>query len=113
MHEMSLADGVARIIEDQAKEHGFEKVLVVRLEIGQLAHVDPDALSFCFSAVVKDTVAEGAKLVIERAQGLVWCFSCATQVAIKAWGEACPSCGSFDLKDSGGQDMRILDLEVA
>ena len=113
MHEMSLADGVARIIEEQAKNHGFSKVLTVRLEIGQLAHVDADALSFCFSAVVKNTVAEGAKLVIERAQGLVWCFGCAAQVAIKAWGEACPSCGSFDLKADGGQDMRILDLEVA
>jgi hydrogenase nickel incorporation protein HypA/HybF len=112
MHEMSLADGVARIIEDQAKEHGFSKVLAVRLEIGQLAHVDPEALLFCFDAVVRNTVAEGAKLLIERAEGLVWCFSCATQVAIKAWGQPCPSCGGFDLKDSGGQDMRILDLEV-
>jgi hydrogenase nickel incorporation protein HypA/HybF len=113
MHEMSLADGVARIIEEQAKEHGFEKVLSVRLEIGKLAHVDPDALIFCFGAVVKGTVAEGARLVIERAEGLVWCFSCAAQVAIRVWGDACPKCGSYDLQAAGGQDMRILDLEVA
>lgn len=112
MHEMSLADGMARLIEDQAKTHGFKKVLTVRLEIGQLAHVDADALAFCFDAVVKGTVAEAAKLEIERAQGLVWCFGCASQVAIKAWGEPCPNCGGFDLKADGGDGMRILDLEV-
>lgn len=112
MHEMSLADGMARLIEDQARQHGFTKVMTVRLEIGQLAHVDPDALAFCFDAVVRNTVAEGARLVIERAQGLVWCFGCASQVAIKVWGEACPQCGSLDLKADGGDSMRILDLEV-
>lgn len=112
MHEMSLADGVVRLIEEQAKSHGFSKVLVVRLEIGQLAHVDPDALIFCFDAVTKDSIAQGARLDIVRAQGAVWCFGCSAQVAIKVWGEPCPSCGSFDLQDAGGQDMRLLDLEV-
>ncbi|MBF0168513.1 MAG: hydrogenase maturation nickel metallochaperone HypA [Alphaproteobacteria bacterium] len=112
MHEMSLADGVVKLIEDQAAHNDFQRVLVVRLEIGQLAHVDADALAFCFEAVAKGSKAEGARLVIERKPGLVWCFGCSTQVAIKAWGEPCPTCGSFDLKDDGGQDMRVLDLEV-
>lgn len=113
MHEMSLADGVVRIIEQQARQHGFAKVLVVRLEIGQLAHVDPDALAFCFEAVAKGSKAEGARLEIEHTKGLVWCFGCSRQVEIKAWGQPCPACGGYDLKDGGGQDMRIKDLEVA
>ena len=112
MHEMSLADGISRIIMAQAEEHGFSKVLTVRIEIGRLAHVDPDALAFCFGAVMKGTPAESAKLVIERADGLVWCLGCAEQVAINAWGDACPKCGSFYLKADGGDGMRILDLEV-
>ncbi len=112
MHEMSLADGVVRLIEEQAKQHGFAKVQVVRLEIGELAHVDPDAISFCFEAVARGSKAEGARLEIVRKQGLVWCFGCSSLVAIKAWGEPCPQCGGFDLKAESGDDMRVLDLEV-
>ncbi|TAN51220.1 MAG: hydrogenase maturation nickel metallochaperone HypA [Rhodospirillales bacterium] len=112
MHEMSLADGVVRLIEDQAAQHGFSKVLVVRLEIGELAHVDPDAISFCFEAVARGSKAEGARLEIVRKHGLVWCFACMNQVAIKAWGEPCPQCGGFDLKAESGEEMRVLDLEV-
>ena len=46
MHEMALCRGVVRIIEEQAKTHAYTRVKTVRLEIGPLAAVEPEALRF-------------------------------------------------------------------
>src|SRR5262245_52814601 len=76
VHEMSLALGVMQIVEDAARSQGFGQVLSVRLEIGQLAAVEPEALRFCFDAVARDTVAQGATLEILETPGSGWCAQC-------------------------------------
>ena len=60
MHEMSLAEGVLQIVEDAARSQGFSQVTAVRLEIGRLSSVEPEALRFCFDVVVRGSLAEGA-----------------------------------------------------
>ena len=37
MHEASLAGGVLQLVEDTARREGFSRLLVLRLEAGQLA----------------------------------------------------------------------------
>ncbi len=112
MHEMALAEGILRIIEDQAAERGFDRVLRVRLEVGALAGVEVEALRFCFDAVMAASVAEGAVLEILEPPGQGWCLDCATTVEIGALYDACPRCGGYQVQASGGMDMRVLDLEV-
>jgi len=112
MHEMSLAERIVEIITEQAQQQPFTRVLRVRLEIGTLAAVEPEALRFGFTVVSRDTVAEAATLeIVERpAQG--WCFTCSVAVTIVRRGDPCPHCGGWQLQISGGDEMRIYDLEV-
>lgn len=112
MHEMSLAEGVLQIMEDQAKSQNFTKVKTVWLEIGQLSHVDPDAISFCFEAVTKGSLADGAKLEIIRTPGQAWCHGCTQQVHVTSLVEACPNCGGHKIQVTDGDDMRVKELEV-
>ena len=72
MHEMSLAEGMLQLIEDAARAQSFTKVSVVRLEIGQLSGVEPEAMRFCFDAVTRDGVAQGAQLEIIELPGTGW-----------------------------------------
>ena len=74
MHEMSLADGVLQVIEDSAKANGFSRVKTVWLEIGELAGVEAEAMRFCFDAVVKGTLADGARLEIVAPKGRAGVF---------------------------------------
>ena len=46
MHEMALATSVLQIVERTARQHGARRVSAVRLEIGRLSHVEPEALRF-------------------------------------------------------------------
>ena len=112
MHEMSLCEGIIQIIEDEAEKQHFGKVRGVFLEIGALAGVELEAMRFGFDAVCRNTVADGATLEIIEIPGQGWCMKCAKTVNINHRFDACPECGSYQLQVTGGDEMRIKELEV-
>lgn len=113
MHEMSLTEGVVRILEEQSRQHGFTKVKTVWLEIGELSHVDPESMLFCFGAVAKGSpVAAEAKLEIVRVPGQAYCLDCTDSVALAKRYDPCPKCGGFALTVTAGEEMRVKELEV-
>lgn len=112
MHEMSIAEGVIQVLEEQAVAQAFHRVTCVRLEIGPLAAVEPESLRFCFDAVTRGTLAEGARLEIIDLPGEAWCLQCAAQVPIRQRYDSCIHCGSYQLQVTCGDELRIKDLEV-
>ncbi len=112
MHEMSLAESVREIVEETARENGARRVAAVRLEIGRLAQVEIEAMRFAFEVVKRGSLAEGARLDIVEVDGTAWCMRCSETVAITQRGDACPSCGSYQLQVSSGDRMRVMDIEI-
>jgi len=112
MHEMSLAENVREIIEDAGREQGFTRVTSVRLEIGRLSSVEPEAMRFCFDAAMAGSLAEGARLEIVETPGQGRCGACGRDMPIESLYEACPHCGGYRISVTGGDAMRIMDLEV-
>ncbi len=88
MHEMTLAESVLQIVENAARREGLRRVRAVRLEIGQLSSVEPEAMRFCFDAVARDSVADGARLDIVVTAGAAWCVECSERVALPELGAA-------------------------
>lgn len=113
MHEMSLCEGMRRVIEEQAKAHNVERIKTVRVEIGRFAGVEKPALEFAFDVVMRGSPAEGATLEMLDLPGRATCFDCAKDVEIDHRLDPCPLCGGGKLMPSGGDEMRIKDLEVA
>ncbi|HEX9593949.1 MAG TPA: hydrogenase maturation nickel metallochaperone HypA [bacterium] len=112
MHEMSLAQGVVRIVAEQAVAQHFTAVKTVWLELGALSHVEPEALAFCFDVVARDTVAEGARLEILRTPGQGWCMACAQAIPVATRLDPCPRCGGYQVQVTAGDAMRVKELEV-
>ena len=112
MHEMSLAEGVLQVIEDAAQAQGFQRVSAVWLEIGQLSGVEPEAMRFCFDAVIAGSLAEGARLEIVNTPGTGWCMVCAKTFPLAEVFGACPACGGHQMQVNGGTEMRVKELEV-
>jgi hydrogenase nickel incorporation protein HypA/HybF len=113
MHEMALAEGVLQLIEDAARTQSFEKVTAVWLEIGELSGVEVEAMRFCFDAVVRDSIAQGARLEIVAVPGTGWCMACAKSIPLhEVFGE-CPHCGQYQVTVSSGTEMRVKELEVS
>lgn len=112
MHEMALASGMLDIVENAARAHAARRVTGVRLEIGALSHVAPEALAFCFDAVTRGTLADGAVLTIDRTPGRAWCMPCGATVAIARRGDPCPQCGSHQVTVTDGTLMRVRDIAI-
>ncbi|MBY5921598.1 hydrogenase maturation nickel metallochaperone HypA [Ferrimonas balearica] len=110
MHEMSLAEGILQIVQDQAQNS--PKVHSVTLSVGELAGVELDSLKFCFDVVTRDSCAEGAALEIETVPGSAFCFDCLAQIPLSRRGDACPRCEGYHLTVVGGDQMKVKYLEI-
>lgn len=112
MHEMSLCEGVLKVLEDNAASQHYRRVKAVWLEIGALAGVEVEAMRFSFDVVMRGSLADGAELNIAQVPGQAWCLQCSQRVEVARRHDACPACGSYQLQVTAGDEMRIKELEV-
>lgn len=112
MHELSLCESIIEIIQENAVQQGYRKVISVWLEVGELSCVEQQALSFCFDSVTQDTLADGARLNIVPISGLGHCQRCRQNSSVTTRIEACPHCGHYPLSLIQGEELRVKELEV-
>jgi hydrogenase nickel incorporation protein HypA/HybF len=108
MHELSIAQSVVAAVCDRA---GERRVHSVRVRIGALTAVVPEAMQFCFGLAVEGTVADGARLDIEHRPGTLHCRECGADTALADLILLCP-CGSADVSVTAGRELQIVSMEV-
>ena len=74
--------------------------------------MEVEALSFCLDVVLRNSVADGARVELERLPGQGFCLACGETVEIQALYDACPRCGGYQVQATGGTEMRVKDLLV-
>jgi len=109
MHELGIAQNIVSIVSEAAKGR---HVQTLRLEIGKLSAVMPDAIRFCFDVCAKGTVLEGSELEIEEIEGRGECQACGDTVALNHLAGTC-ACGSRDIRCIAGEELNIKEMEVA
>jgi len=112
MHELAITENIVRIVEEQALRKKFSRVNRVRLEIGCLSNVEPEAIAFCFDVATRGTIAEKAGLEILRIAGRSRCRDCGGEMDIDELGTPCSACGGFRREILAGNEIRIKDMEV-
>ena len=112
MHELSVAQRIVEIAEEQASKSGLARVTAIRVRIGGLTTVVPEALNFCFAFATEDTLAAGAELVIEEVPAEARCNSCGKAFPVtEAYFLVCPSCSSPDTTLLRGQELDLMSIE--
>lgn len=109
MHELSITQGV---VDAVAERFAGARVAGVRLEIGRLSGVLPDAVRFCFDVVAAGTAVEGARLVIDEPAGRARCRDCEQEFELDDPIPLC-RCGSARVEVLSGAQLRIVSVEVA
>ncbi|WP_114194416.1 hydrogenase maturation nickel metallochaperone HypA [Edaphovirga cremea] len=112
MHEISLCQSALELIEQQAQNHGAQRVTAVWIEIGVLSCVEESALAFCFESVCRHTVAEGCQLHLSYRNARAWCWDCSQEVAVTRHDAPCPVCSGHRLRIEGGDSLQIKQMEV-
>jgi hydrogenase nickel incorporation protein HypA/HybF len=72
----------------------------------------PDALSFCFEALTKETDLESVVLEIERKPRGQRCPRCAHEFVVVNYETACPECGEESTVFLGGDELELAYLEL-
>ena len=112
MHEMSLAGGILRVVEDTAAREQFRRVSRLTIEAGALAGVEVRSLRFALEAMSPGTVLDGAAIEIDEPAGTAWCMPCGRSVAITSRADACPHCGGWQLTPTSGTELKVRELIV-
>lgn len=108
MHELAITESMVAAV---AENVGRARVARVRLQVGRLAGVVPDALQFCFEACTRGTTLEGAALEIDEIPARGRCRACATEIPMMSFLDTCP-CGAIEIDLLTGQELRIKHVEV-
>ncbi|HEY0403470.1 MAG TPA: hydrogenase maturation nickel metallochaperone HypA [Blastococcus sp.] len=109
MHELAITQSVVDAVTERT---GTAPVTVVRLRVGRLAGVVPDAMRFCFELVTAGTPLEGAELEIEEPEGRGRCRTCGAEFPLPDLVLLC-DCGSADVEILAGRELAIASVVLA
>lgn len=112
MHELSLAGGILRVLEQTRERDPFERVTQLRLQVGALANVEIESLRFALESIATHTILAGASIEIDQPPGSAWCLPCGRSVEITSRLDACPHCSGFQLQPTGGTELRVVDIQI-
>lgn len=112
MHEIGVVRQVLRTIEDFAKENDVKQIDELVLDVGELSLIIPQYLEDIYPAVVKDTILEHTKLIINMVPGLAECDDCDEIFNVVEHEGYCPNCGSFEKTVLSGKDFTIREIHV-
>ena len=112
MHEFSLVESILTSAFEVARQHGSLPITRVKVEIGALQQVVPDALEFAFDAAVKGTPAEGAVFEWAQIPACIQCVECDTayEPADVFW--VCPGCGAQGGRAIRGDEIVLASVEL-
>ncbi len=113
MHEMALAESILGLVAETAHRQGALRVTEIRLEIGELANVESDALRWSLAAVLRGSLAEGARVELLMIPGQGLCLSCGAVVPLTNRYDPCPRCDGYPVRPTGGEELRVKDIQIA
>jgi hydrogenase nickel incorporation protein HypA/HybF len=109
MHELAITQSVVDAVTERT---GDAHVMTVRVRVGRLSGVVPDAMRFCFELVTAGTPLAGAALEIERPEGRGRCRTCGSTFVLADLILLCP-CGSADVEVVSGRELAVASVVLA
>lgn len=112
MHELSIAGSVLEKVLEETKKHGGGKVTEIKLQIGKLSHIMPDALDFAFLTLAEGTPAAKARIDIERVPLRLKCRACGWEGQATEDTFACQQCKGADVEITAGMELVLASFTL-
>ncbi|MCF0136840.1 MAG: hydrogenase maturation nickel metallochaperone HypA [Oscillospiraceae bacterium] len=112
MHEINIVRQVVKTVEEFAAENNVGDIREIVLDIGELSLVIPEYVEDIYPAVVKGTVLEDTKLIINVVPGLAECDDCGEIFNVIEANGICPNCGSDSKEVLSGKDFYIKEIHI-
>ena len=112
MHELAITESIIDLIGREAKDKGFQKVLAIRLRVGEYSGLVPECLLEFFPIAAKGSIAEGAELEIQSLPAAFRCLDCGYEGPADRKNACCPRCRGTALRMTQGREFYVEDLKV-
>jgi hydrogenase nickel incorporation protein HypB len=109
MHELSIAHAVVTTVTEALPDPDA-RVSEVRLRIGRLSGVVPQALHFAYDVATAGTALEGSALSIVDMPVVINCPTCGEQELPGIRDFTCPVCGQPCGDVVGGKELEVADV---
>ena len=112
MHELTIVEALLSSVQQELHSRPGASVRTVRVCIGSLRLVEPEALRFCYEAAVQDTPLAGSRLEIQSIDAAARCDVCSLEFPVgDSWFE-CPRCHSISAQLLRGDELTLASLEI-
>ena len=115
MHELPIVESILKIILKHARANDVKKVKTIHLRIGRLSDLEDEWIQRYFDYSSKGTLAEGARIKIERTPIVMRCNACSTSYECelsKIGDTSCPACGGKRGTLLSGREYTIKEMEA-
>jgi hydrogenase nickel incorporation protein HypA/HybF len=114
MHELSVVASLFEILEEKVQEQNGKRITLVKLQIGTLSGIVPELLATAFDIYKKDTIADGAELIIDVVPLKVQCNDCLKIMVKDEFTFICDFCESTNIQTLEGTEMILekMDIEI-
>jgi len=112
MHEMGIANSILEGVAAELRRRPGMRAIKVGVRVGELAGVDPDALSFAFEALTLETELAGLGLDVEYVAPQSRCRDCSRDFEVRNYELLCPFCSSLNTERISGDEMEFKYLEL-
>lgn len=113
MHELGIVTGILETTKQAAREAGATRVVSVKLRIGEMCEVVPEALSFAWETFCEDDpLTQGAALVVEDVRPVSACVQCGAVFEHDRFHCKCPQCGSGQILLQHGRELDIVSIDI-
>ncbi len=112
MHEMGIANSVLDAVRTEMRRYPESYPCKVGVRVGEMAAIDPEALRFCFEAMILETDLASIELAIEVCPRRHRCLACGREFVVHDYDCSCPKCSSLGTTCISGDELELAYLEV-
>jgi hydrogenase nickel incorporation protein HypA/HybF len=112
MHEYAVTEGLLKMVLEEARKAGAQKVTEIKLVIGDLSTIIDESVQMYFDLMSEGTMAEGAKLVFRRIPAQFKCTVCGLEYNKPRKGYDCTSCGGLGMPTGVGREFYVESIDV-
>lgn len=110
MHELSLANSVFDLIENECSRIGRWNLKEVQIEIGELAGVELESFKFCLENIKRESRYETMQFVYINVPCKAFCMMCGNNFEAHHRYPQCPICGSSQVAITHGLEFKVKSL---
>ena len=122
VHEFSMSSEIFRRVLEEARRKKADKVIEIKIVIGELTFLNHDQIRFWIKELSKGTIAENAKVIIVSRKSRIKCRKCGFEGELKMRDDPmyhimtptfkCPKCGSHEIDIIAGREVMVKGIKI-